>query len=53
MTIEKQILQELGDDWDITNCQVCNARIVVQDAEMDYPICKDVSCVWAFLKVST
>jgi hypothetical protein len=51
LTLERKILEQLGEDFDITNCRICDARIVVMDAEMEYPHCNREECVSEFLSI--
>jgi len=50
---KKELLEELGGRYDITECQICGKEIVVREVEMDYPMCNSVDCIEEFVKNST
>ncbi len=43
-----KVLKDL-DGFDGTLCKICGEVIVVQDAQMDYPLCAKLHCVASYL----
>lgn len=44
------VLNELGEDFDITECAICGNIIIVDDST-EHPVCNEIICVAKLLGI--